>query len=194
MPGLKGLKVSLDEEREALERVLAGETEYFRFFVERYQRDLFQLVYRQVGDRSTVEDLVQDCFLRAFRGLESFRAESSFKTWLFRIAFNVTNSYFVSRRFKERAVQVPLGPGHGEIPDQEYDYETETRLAQLRRAIGRLHEKYRSVVALCVLQRYSYAEASEILGIPQGTVGSRINKAIALLHEDVMRMMDDEAA
>ena len=192
-PGFR-CAMSSEEEQEVLRRIRAGDTEQFRFFVERYQRELFALIYRQVGDRSIAEDLVQDCFLRAFRGLDQFRAESAFKTWLLRIAFNVTNSYFVSRRFKERAMQTPLGTSASEIPVDEYDYETEKRLVLLRRAIGRLHEKYRTVVALCILQKYSYEEASEILGIPSGTVGSRINKAIALLHDDLQRMIEDEAA
>ena len=174
-------------------RVLSGDTEAFRPLVDRYQDGIFRLIVKQVGNDAIAEDLTQETFVRAFNGLNRFRADASFKTWITRIALNVSNSYFSSKLHKQRMTQIELRPESHDIPAQEYDPRTERDLKLLQLAMGRLGEKYRSVLALCMLEEKSYQEAAEILNIPAGTVGSRIHKALALLHREFWKIADDAA-
>ena len=179
--------------RRLIESVLAGDREKFRELVEPLKDELFGLIVRQVGDATVAEDLTQETFLRAYRSLGKFQFQASFKTWVTRIALNVVNTYFTSRAFRDRARSVPFEMKQHEAAANEYDPAADKNTELLRAAIASLGQKHRDVVTLCVLEERSYQEVSEILGIPIGTVGSRIHAALALLHS-ILEGETDEAA
>ena len=171
--------------------ILAGDHNRFEELVYRYQDMIFGMIKRQIRDEGIARDLSQETFLRAFKGLKGFRNYSTFSTWLTRIALNVTNSYFSSRRYRENLKNVALDMSHlkGTVPPEPVA-ETDTRAASihlLQRCIGELKPKYREVVVLCSLEGKTYVQAAEILQIPVGTVCSRMNTALTKLRHQFTR-------
>ena len=143
------------------------------------------MILRQVRDESVAKDLAQDTFLRAYRGLKTFKGRATFSTWLTRIALNVTNSYFQSRELKEQQSQVSLEVGQVErIASPEGDLSDQmVTLALLQKSIALLKPKYREVLVLCSLENKTYEQAAQILQIPLGTVCSRMNTALTYLRK-----------
>lgn len=167
------------DEVEIITRVRGGAKEDFRLLVLRHQERIYALIYRQVADENIARELTQDAFLRAYLHLDKFRGESRFGTWLTRIALNTTNSYFSSKRWRQRLQTVAFEQHHlnqqpVEHADDRYD---EDAIARLYAAVSRLRPKIREAFVLCALEQKSYEQAAEILGIPIGTVRSRLHKA-----------------
>lgn len=172
-------------EEELIRRVVGGARDEFRHLMRAHQDKIFCLILRQVGDEDLARELAQEVFFKAYRSLSKFRFESSFSTWLVRIALNHTNSYFSSKRFKQQQKTVSLDmAAYKEIPgaEQETAYDRESVL-RLRRAIQRLKPNFRDVLVLCALERKTYEEVASILGIAVGTVRSRLNRARNQLQE-----------
>lgn len=184
-------------ETEALLAVQQGDYSRFQELVEAYQGKVMNLIGRQVGDMALAEDLTQEVFLRAFRGLRGFRAESSFSTWLFRIALNVSNSYFSSRSYKQRRRSYAIDQRQHENvaearPPDESDNDQQKEA--LREAIAALNQRLRETVILCALEGKPYEEAAGILGVPVGTVRSRLNRARGILREKLMGTVEHGGA
>ena len=165
---------------EIIAAIRAGDKNRFRELVLRYESMVFSLILRQVGDRAIANDLAQETFIRAYRGLSNFRGDAAFSTWVTRIALNVTATYFTSRRYRDRKreISVAILP---ELPNVPEDPAREAELERLQYFIGELGPKYREVIVLCGLEQKSYEEAAEILGVPIGTIRSRLNTARNML-------------
>jgi RNA polymerase sigma-70 factor (ECF subfamily) len=166
---------SAEEERAILERIRGGDTAAFRTLVLNHQDRVYRLIFKQVGDSPTANDLSQEVFLRAFRSLPHFRGEATFSTWIIRIALNVTNSYFASRSYRERILHQPLTTANHVASEGENSAEEEVR--QLQEALSILKPKLREVIVLSSLEGRSYDEVATLLDIPVGTVRSRLNTA-----------------
>ncbi len=168
-----------------IRQVLAGDPDAFRGLVVRYKDLVFALIMRQVADHAVAEDLSQEVFMKAFTALRRFRGDAQFSTWLTRIALNATNSYFSSRRYRERRRSEPFEPvrhDRASAPaEAEDDGVSETMKEQFRNGLAALASHYRDVLVLVGLEGHSYEEAAETLGIPLGTVRSRLSKARELI-------------
>lgn len=177
-----------DSEKEIVRKILAGGKEEFRHLVLRYQDQVYTLIMRQVKDAECAEELLQDCFVRAFRALASFRFEATLSTWLSGIALNLTNSYLSSKKYKTKRQEESLVST--DIPETDQAAESsvkERRIEEVRQAVMELPVKLREAVVLCGFEGKSYEEASRILKIPIGTVRSRLNQARNVLREKVSR-------
>ena len=181
-----------DDER-AVSRFLAGDVSGFEAIVRRYSGMVFTLAARLVGPLDA-EDVVQETFLRAWRGLESFRGESSLKTWLYAIALNrVRARRGTLARLRSRF-------GAGERPGADPDFSLVDGLAdtglspeenalrseerrRLRKAVLGLPEEFRLAVVLRDLEGLSYEEVAAVLSVPIGTVRSRLARGRALIKE-----------
>ena len=186
------LASSVGPEDEVLVRqVLAGDPEAFGPIVERYQDRLHNAAYRLVGSAEDARDVVQETFLKAFEHLGLFRGRSSLYTWLFRIVVNMS----LSHRRKRKGVQRPA-PGRGcrdgdplrdrpdpSAPDPADPLVGAETEALVQQALGELDEEHRTVVVLCDIQHFDYAEIAGILEIPTGTVKSRLHRARLMLRE-----------
>lgn len=164
---------------EVITRVLGGQRDEFRVLVDRYKNMVFAMIVRQVGDPATAEDLAQETFCRAFQHLKSFRFESTFSTWLTRIALNQTSSYFSSRKFKEGRKTESFDARTHDMGthDPEHRERIKEVLEAFRKGLGDLSPKLRDVLVLCAFEQKNYEEAASILDIPVGTVRSRLNAA-----------------
>jgi RNA polymerase sigma-70 factor, ECF subfamily len=170
------------DDRRLIAECLHGRTSAFGELVRRYQDRLFNTVYRLVGHADDAQDIVQETFLHAYQALGSFKGDSQFFTWLYRIAFNTA----VSQRRKRRvALRISAGAedGAGEPVDtSEYGRpghsleraEQETRVHE---ALQRLSPEHRAVLVLKDMEGQKYEAMADILGVPIGTVRSRLHRA-----------------
>jgi RNA polymerase sigma-70 factor (ECF subfamily) len=173
-----GATLSRDDEREAVAACRRGETEAFDRLVLRYQRDVYRLCYRFVNDHEDANDLAQEVFLRAWRAIPRFRGESSFSTWLYRIAVNTCLNFRALRRLPTQ-----------ELPEQVEDpvAGAEARLAsddearRVREAIGRLPEKQRATLILKVYHELTHEQVAEVLGSTVGTAKANFFHALGNL-------------
>lgn len=176
----------------ALSRFLSGDVLGFEQIVRYYGAMVFSLAARLVGP-ADAEDVVQETFLRAYHGLGKFRGESSLKTWLYAIALNRARAR-MGALGRLRAMFVP-GRSHEDDPFASLDDAADPaaspeenavlkeRRVRLRAAIRALPEEFRAAVLLRDLEGLSYEEVAEVLGVPIGTVRSRLARGRALLKE-----------
>ena len=164
-----------------VEQVLAGDTEAFEGIVGRWQGPLVNMAWRYCRDRARAEEMAQEAFVRAWRGLAGWRRESSFSTWLFALAANVYRSEL--KRFP--TVDVPLE----EIAEpasaaNQYEEMAEHRRHEvLRRAVLALPMRYREPVVLYYFHEMDVGAAARTMGLPEGTVKARLARARELLRK-----------
>lgn len=179
MQDLEASPLSHDEIKSIISAVLGGEIDAYRHLVLSFENRIFSIVVRSVCDEQIAKDILQETFINAYLNLATFRFESKFETWLTRIALNLVTSYFRSRQNKWRLRSSPFKlEVHDQIAEvpQEDRYD-QNALQQLRQAAASLPDQYREVYVLCGCEGRSYEEVSAILGIPIGTVRSRLNRA-----------------
>jgi RNA polymerase sigma-70 factor (ECF subfamily) len=186
-----------------VEAVRDGDTEAFRTLVERHKRRLYAVLLRLVGDPSEAEELAQEAFVRAFRGLADFRRESSFGTWLVQIGIHAARDRMRSAR---RHVMVSLeelwdagraklelvdtsaaaDPGHG--------VEAEEQRSLMRTALAGLPPEYREVLVLKHFEGWAYGEIAAVTGDTVGTLRVRAFRARQLLRERLTELGWDAEA
>ena len=165
--------------------VLAGNTDAVEDIVREYERNVYNIALRMSGDREDALDISQESFLKAFHSLRSFRGDSKFSVWLYRIVSNTCLDFL---RERKRRAEVPLVRGddegeaeQSEIPDESLAPEAllERKLTReaLRRGLESLPEDQRKILLLREIQGFSYEEIAEILSLESGTVKSRIFRA-----------------
>jgi RNA polymerase sigma-70 factor (ECF subfamily) len=172
-----------DEHAEAddgLERARSGEHDAFAALVERHDRGLRALAYRLLGDRDRMDDALQEAYLRAYRALPRFRGDAAFRTWLYRIAYNVCVEELARER--RRLGAVPL-EDVGDVPALVDVADGVTQRARLAAALAALAPEDRAAVLLVDAQGFDYRSAGAVLGVPEGTVASRLNRARAALRQ-----------
>jgi RNA polymerase sigma-70 factor, ECF subfamily len=159
---------------------LAGRREAFDIIVERHRRAVYQLCYRFVGNHEDASDLAQDVFIRAYRGLDRFRGQSSLGTWLYRIAVNVSLNKVSAKQPQTEPIDArphldarSLDPGTELIRGE--------RAAQVRAAIACLPKKQRATVILRVYHELSHEEIARVLGSSVGAVKANFFHALAKL-------------
>jgi RNA polymerase sigma-70 factor (ECF subfamily) len=161
-----------------VDRVLGGDPSAFEGIVRRWQGPLVNLAYRFCRDRGRAEDLAQDAFLRAFRGLPRWRRQGVFSTWLFALATNLYRTEI--RRIPPAAVpldDVQLRDPHDAADDRDDD----DRGRAIRRAVDTLPPKYREALILFYFRDLDVAAAAAALGVPEGTLKARLARARTLL-------------
>lgn len=156
--------------------------------VKRYLDRVYTLSLRLTGNPADASDLAQDAMLRGIQGLPGFRGEADPGTWLFRITVNLWKNRVSSagERFRRRVGSLEgLSPEEGAVdapsdePPPDRGLERSEELAALEEALGRLEPEDRAALVLRELEERSYEEIAEILGVPLGTVKSRIHRARA---------------
>lgn len=172
----------MNSTEELVARVRAGDEEAFRLIFDRYSRPVLGFIFDMVGDRALAEDLAQETFVRAYRGLHGLREETKLSTWLFAIAKNCAREQLRSRRRNEGNVELDAEPAfelrdHGQTPsgallDKELS-------GVIQRALQKLDEDKRTVFTLKVLQQRSYEEIAEITGFSVGKLKTDLHRARA---------------
>src|SRR5215510_7761516 len=181
-----------------VERVQGGEAGAFDYLVLRYQHKVLKLIMRYVRDPVEAEDVAQEAFLKAYRALPSFRGDSAFYTWLYRIAINTAKNALVSSR--RRPVDYDL-----DLQDPEqYDMQARLKDAEtpegvllteeirevVEKAMEQLPEDLRTAIVLRELEGLSYEEIAEAMDCPVGTVRSRIFRAREAIDKKLKPLLD----
>ncbi len=166
-----------------------GDKAVFDELVLKHQDKLFNLCYRLSGDYQEANDAAQETFMRVYVSLKKFRFESSFSTWLYRIAVNICKNKFKSLAYRQKKKTVSLSnPGLAEddeslleIRDDTYspinEIEKKERMRAIEQAINMLPPEQKTVVTLRDIEGFSYDEIVRITGTALGTVKSRLSRA-----------------
>ncbi|RDL44755.1 RNA polymerase sigma factor RpoE [Marinomonas piezotolerans] len=168
-----------------VKRVQTGDKRAFDLLVLKYQHKVAALISRYVQDKHEVLDVAQDSFIKAYRAIDSFRGDSAFYTWLYRIAVNTAKNYLVSRSRRPPSSDVEL--------DNEDEHAVYSALAdrstpdanlnrdrlekEIQSAIGDLPEELRGALTLREFEGLSYEDIAQVMDCPVGTVRSRIFRA-----------------
>lgn len=169
-----------------VERAKRGDREAFAALVRKYQRRVYTTAFHITGNHGDADDVAQDAFIRAFRGLPRFDGQSAFFTWLYRIVVNVALNAVRSRK---RNASEPLeagGPGeHRPTPGVDPARSAEAR-AEARRvleALAQLTPSLRVTLVLAAVEEMPYREIAAVMECPEGTVAWRVNQARKLLRQ-----------
>jgi RNA polymerase sigma-70 factor, ECF subfamily len=169
-----------EDDRVLVQACLRGHREAFDVIVERHQRQVYQLCYRFAGNHEDASDLAQDVFIRAYRGLHSFKGNSAFRTWLYRIGVNVCLNRVSSRAHKWTTLEVADRPDiRGERADARLL--RGERAAEVRAAIAKLPKKQRAALVLRVYHDLPHDQIAEIVGTSVGAVKANFFHALANL-------------
>lgn len=173
-----------NSENDIIQRVLGGDVDAFEEIVRSYEKAVYNLALRMVGNRDDALDMAQEAFIKVYGSLASFRGESKFSSWLYRITTNVCLDFL---RAKSRKPQVPLDGGDGEdesaltIPDMrdmpEQVLMKKLDMQALHTGLEKLPVHHRQVLVMRELGGMSYADIARELSIEEGTVKSRIFRA-----------------
>lgn len=168
-----------------VERVRAGDKQAFNLLVARYQYKIQNLVARLIRDPAEQEDVAQEAFIKAYLAIGNFRGDSTFYTWLYRIAINTAKNHLVGagRKPPARDVDVDdstmLGQVEGlvEMNSPEAILQNDELVNTIRQAIAELPDELREAIMLREFDGLSYEDIADVMGCPIGTVRSRIFRA-----------------
>ncbi len=186
-------------DQELVRRAQSGEKRAFELLVIKYQRKLARLLGRLVRDQAEVEDVTQEAFIKAYRALPSFRGDSAFYTWLYRIGINTAKNYLVTNgRRPPTSTAYSSEDAEGfDDADQLRDMNTpENELASKQIAeivsatMDELPEELRTAITLREIEGLSYEEIAEIMNCPIGTVRSRIFRAREAIAEKLRPQLE----
>jgi RNA polymerase sigma-70 factor (ECF subfamily) len=192
-------------ERKFIERLARRDERAFNELVELYEARVFRLVLRMLGRRDEAEDMAQEVFVQIFKAVGTFRGDSKLSTWIYRVSVNLCKNRlkYLARRYSDgeeelepvaerAALDEAKGVTFGDVaqPDRLVEGYQIERVVQL--CIAELDPDFREVLILRDLEELSYEELSEITGLPDGTVKSRLHRARGMLKASVERKMGEK--
>jgi RNA polymerase sigma-70 factor (ECF subfamily) len=195
------------DERRFVQRLQAHDERAFNELVEAFSPRVFRLVLRMLGRRSEAEDMTQEVFVQVFKAIGQFRGESKLSTWIYRVAVNSckNRTKYLSRRHDSAQDALDLVSDHEPLhqakgvtaadvsrPDQLVEGMQVEQI--VRHAITLLEPDFREALVLRDVENLSYEEITEITGLAEGTVKSRIHRARSMLKEHVERALGEKIA
>jgi RNA polymerase sigma-70 factor (ECF subfamily) len=189
----------IDHEKTLLEKARQGDAEAFEKLIEAYQKKVFNIALRMLGNYDDACDIAQEVFIRAFKSIKDFREQAMFSTWIYKIATNACLDEL--RRRKNRVFisideEVKLEEGdlkrqiEDDKPSPDIEVEQNEMREEINKAISELSEEHRVVIVLRDIQGFTYEEIAKITKCPEGTVKSRINRARQALKEILKPRME----
>jgi RNA polymerase sigma-70 factor (ECF subfamily) len=180
-------------EKEIIREILKGNTDKFSYFVEKYENQIFNLCLSIVKNKDDALDLTQEAFLLAYKNLKNFKGKSSFSTWIYRIAYNLSIN-FVKRKGEfltildrdEEDLEFQIEDKTSSIWEE---IEKEERMKIIEDCLNKLKDSDRVIIELREIENLSYEEISEILSLPIGTIKSRLFRAREHLKNEVEKFL-----
>ena len=165
------------EEAHIIKEILNGKTEQYEYFLDRYGQQVFVLVDRIVSCQEDAEELTQDVFLKAFQQLSSFKAESSFSTWIYRIATNLAISAVRKKRNDVLRLDDSVFANLSDTQvDEALEDESEEQMERLQQAMNQLEADERALITLYYLEEKPLAEVAFILGMTEGNAKVKLHR------------------
>lgn len=181
------------DDQQLIRRTLDGQNEAFGQLIRKYQDRLYNGMVQILRNEPEAEDVVQDAFVLAFTKLDTFKGNSAFFTWLYRIAYNVAITR-LRRRKPSVSIEGKDESGRLDFPDggpaPEERMQQQEQATQLKKAMGRLSQEHRAILILREMDELDYDAISEVLDLPIGTVRSRLHRARGHLREHLEAIMN----
>ncbi|MCG8417906.1 MAG: sigma-70 family RNA polymerase sigma factor [Proteobacteria bacterium] len=188
-------------ERRFIRKLRERDEKAFRDMVERYRDQVYNTTYRMLGNREEAEDLAQEVFITVFKSIDSFRGESKFSTWLYRITVNHCKNRikYLARRHdrdqreydenvtRDGAEAALTAPARPRSPDRQLEGVEMEQI--LQRCIAELDDDHRILIVLRDIQDLSYEEIGTITSLPEGTVKSRLHRGRMALRKKMQKYM-----
>jgi RNA polymerase sigma-70 factor (ECF subfamily) len=180
------MTIDADDDRALVARAAAGDESAFRTIVERHESAIARTVTAMLGPGDEADDVGQETFVRLFRALPNFRGDAQLRTYLTRIAVNLSCDTLERRKRRSRWIRLFSGDSDPPLATHEDAgaariVERDERNAAVHRAVQSLDAKYQAVVVLRMLEERSTNDVAELLGVPPGTVMSRLKRALEKL-------------
>jgi RNA polymerase sigma-70 factor (ECF subfamily) len=188
-------------DEELVARAKAGDLDSFNQLVSRWERPIYALAYRTLGREEDARDVVQEAFLRAYRGLKGFKGEAKFSSWLYRITLNLCRDW--SRRERRAPiVQLPEGTDPVELADERVQTSESVEDLVARRemsdavakAMAELPEEQRTAIMLKEYHGLTFQEIAGMLDCPLSTVKTRLYQGLSVLRRRLERRQAEEAS
>lgn len=199
----KGSRPLADEDSQYVALCIQGEPQAFEVLVRRHQKKMFNIAYRMTGNYDDAADIVQESFLSAYKAIKNFRGEAKFSTWLYGIVVNHSRNRIrhASGKAYHEPVSLdadratgnesrPIDPASGEMPAIDLLVRKEMQ-EKVQQCINRLEKDHREILVLRDIQGFSYEEITEMLGLPDGTVKSRLSRARSAIRESLKKVFGD---
>ena len=165
------------EEAHIIKEILSGKTEHYEYFLDCYGQQVFVLVDRIVSCQEEAEELTQDVFIKAFQQLSSFKAESSFSTWIYRIATNTALSAIRKRKNEVIRLDDSIFANLSDTQvDEALEDDSEEQLQRLQRAMEQLEADERALITLYYMEEKSLAEVAFIVGLTEANVKVKLHR------------------
>lgn len=187
-------------DQQLVERAQRGDKRAFDLLVVKYQRKLARLLSQFIRDAAEVEDVTQETFIKAYRSLSSFRGDSAFYTWLYRIGINAAKNFLVAQKRRastttnefdiEAAENFEEGSQLRELNTPENELMSKQIAQTVHQALQALPEELRSAITLREIEGLSYEEIASIMSCPTGTVRSRIFRAREAIADKLQSVME----
>ena len=169
-----------DATESLIQRCLRGDQIAWELIVRQYWRKVFNIAYKFVGKHDEAEDLTQEIFMKIFKSLGTFDRRANFQTWLISVSRNLCIDHYRSVRKERETIDRQVDPNEltpaSNDPGPMAGLEQRDRVTLLRQALGQLPDTLRTAVLMRDIQEMSYQEIADKLGLPEGTVKSRINR------------------
>jgi RNA polymerase sigma-70 factor (ECF subfamily) len=187
-------------DEELVARATAGDLDSFNQLVSRWERPIYALAYRTLGREEDARDVVQEAFLRAFRGLRGFKGQAKFSSWLYRITLNLCRDW-LRRERRTPIVQVPEGTDPVELADDQAaptesveDLVARREMSQaVARAMAELPEEQRTAIMLKEYHGLTFQEIADMLDCPLSTVKTRLYQGLSVLRRRLERRQSEQA-
>lgn len=170
---------SLSDE-EVVELVRSKDQELYVHLVNRYQEKLLRYAVYLIGDEQMAQDAVQTALIKAFQNLQGFNTDKKFSSWLYRIAHNEAINT-VKKNHREKNLQTEIWQTIKSSQDVESEYDRKEMQVYIKKSLDKLPNSYKAPLTLFYLEERSYEDISDILRLPIGTVGTRINRGKKIL-------------
>lgn len=189
---------STDTDLELTKRAQQGNRDAFDLLVIKYQPRVLSIIRRYVGRSDDAQDIAQDAFLKTYLALPSFRGDSAFYTWLYRIVINSAKNHITKRR-KDISIadievteidEIALLKKNSSLNLPEAELSRDMLEEEISNALGKLTEDLRVAITLREIEGFSYQEIADVTGCPIGTVRSRIFRAREMISESIESVLD----
>ena len=187
----------MNEDLILVRRVQAGDNSAFDLLVLKYQHKVASLIARYVRDSDEVQDVSQETFIRAYRGLHNFREDSSFYTWLYKIATNTAKNHIIKQSRRPAcngSITDELNnfeDGLQDISDPQGEFISDEIEAKVKDTINAMPGKLQKTTTLRELSGLSYEEIASVMKCPIGTVRSRISRSREVINEQLQPLLDN---
>ncbi|MBS4024932.1 MAG: sigma-70 family RNA polymerase sigma factor [Clostridia bacterium] len=184
----------LSADEDLIKKSQQGDQKAFEQLIIKYEKKVYTIAYRMMGNHEDASDLAQEAFIKVFRSIKSFRGEASFSTWIYHVVANVCRDQLRKQKVKVNSLDEPVAyegerlekqlQDSGKSPEEKLE-ENELK-AYLQRLINQLPDEYRLVLVLREFMDFSYEEIAGELNITMGTVKSRLNRARTILKNKLL--------